>query len=266
MSSAEARRRREEKILANAGNRMKFISGEKVAINEEEASAKNKPAVIENVAGNDSSSSSSAAPMITPEKKAEIPRWEQKHVSSASAVTVTRELSEDLLAKLEKTEQMAVEAPKAAADPNIQARVKSLLQTKQSRSIWRNLKYDSLLSSLAAIYLGYLSGLSNGDFIRDNLWLPFGSIMLFALFLRVLLSVSLTRLRLVPSKSANQQPGFFMSAIASRIPVLGEAYSRISSVSGYFKDSYDDMMLFIFAHGLTAALAAVREEEEQFVS
>jgi hypothetical protein len=272
--AAEAARKRREKLLARAEDRMKLVSGEKkVAI---ASSPVSDAPQIEAATTTTTETASSEVP-VTPVKEDNRPRWEKKWESNVSAVAEKREIPQAFLNRLEVTEKMAVEAPRAQVDPS--SGPKNVPVMKSSSMPFSKVRLDSLLTSITAAYLGYMSGSTNGEFISQNIWLPMGSFLLFALLFRVIISTSLTKSKLMkPQNNASSQGWLF--TMLKFFPAVAAIANKLSAASGYMKDSYDDMMLFVFAHGLASSMVVSRmvaakvagggmqgeEVEQEFVS
>jgi len=275
MSDAQEKARiRRERLLAKAEERMKFAAGEiksldvvdtppvPSAVLVDEQTTPSKP--VEDAKSGDAEPAQPGSPSAEP-KQAPVtstptqdtrPKWERAREQNLSAVKEKREISEETLKQLEVTEKMAVEAPRAE-DTLSGKRPKRVFKAP---SVLSNIKLDSLLTSVFVLILGYLSGTSNGVFVSDNVWLPFGSLLFFALLLRVILSVSLQKVGLVRPVASNAGGGGMLDMAMGFIPApFKDVISKFRMASGYFKDSYDDMMLFVFAHGLSSRLIAQQQ-------
>lgn len=269
--AAEAARKRREKLLAKADARMKLVSGEKVELNPPATPSTPQPALSGEPSSPAAASAAAVASptttvgggadTVTPVKEDTRPRWEKKWEQNVAAVTEKREVPAELLSKLDVTQSMAVEAPRAAAAAAELPKHVPVMSLS-SRLPFGKVRLDSLLTSLTAIWLGCMSGMTNGRFITQNIWLPFGSFLLFALLFRVLLSTSLRRLNLVKPQPAVSSGGMLSTALAFLPRPITALLSNVSMVSGFVKDSYDDMMLFVFAHGLASMTIMAKLQTE----
>lgn len=274
----EKAKRRQEKLAAKFDARMKFVAGEVKTLEEPESSASALPATpsTEQKSNGENSISDktpeansggkegelSSEQQIPAVSEPEKPKWEKKWEQSLSAVKTKVELSADTLASLDVTAKMAVEAPRA--QQALSSRSTPVTNPTKSRSF--NLKLDSILATILVLFLGIMSGTTNGMFIVDNVWLPMGSFLIFAVLIRVILSASLSRLGLISSKSRTEQSagggGMIDMAISFLPPAIKELVRNFKMVSGVFKDSYDDMLLFCFAHALASRFATAKVGEQ----
>jgi len=284
--AAEAARKRREKLLAKAEARMKLVSGENVSLAESapspSSSATLQPASVSTPtkveSGNESTLEAAESPAPAPVVVDNRPKWERAREQNVAAVTERREISADVLNKLDVTQSMAVEAPRAAAAAAERPKHVPVV-SRTSMMPFGKMRLDSFLSSVTAIGLGYMSGVTNGAFIAENIWLPLGSFLLFALLFRVILSTSLRRMNLLKPQPVASSGGMLSTALKFLPPPISALMSNVTALTGYFKDSYDDMMLFVFAHGLASTILSAQmhaasamkaagggEEDPEFVS
>jgi len=278
---AEQAELRRQRILAKSSDRMRYVSGEIKSLEATEQPPVHVPAPFENeiiveqavlveeqqpgermplaktLTSEFESPQKPSAEVQEPQAAAKPsdtrPRWELKWEQDVSVVKDKKEISEETIKSLEVTANLAVEAPRAAATLS---QKKNVVVTDRPSSMFSNVKLDSLLTTLLVIYLGVMSGITSGVFVYDNLWLPLGSFLLFALLMRVIISISFKRLGLVrPARASESDSGGMLSTALKFVPPpFSDLIKSFQTVSGYFKDSYDDMMLFVFAHGVTSRL------------
>lgn len=233
-ATEEAAARRRERLLAKANTRMGVVTGE-IKTPKREVEDADKSVVEDNTA------------------KEDVPRWQRKWESDSNTISEKRALSEEVLKNLEITEKMAVEAPKAAAA----AKETPVIVLRKSKAfVPKNL--DGLLTTIVCAGLGYLSAITNGSFIRDHLYLPLGTFLLFAFLVRLISAASLKRLKLQPPTRASGGGELFSLATLAKFlpPAVSSAFTSIARYARFAKDANDDMMVFIFAHGLTTILMA----------
>ena len=251
----EAARKRREKILARGAERLKIVSGEQSReVQPETSTPPSKTSETENPTMSPSTARDAeivTSPVIMKEDR---PNWEKKYQKDLATITQKREISEDILSRLDVTQQMAVEAPKAVAETSMPTSATILNGKHTSTSSKFPIKLDSLLTLITMCSIGFLSGLSNGEFVSQNLWLPFGSFVFFALFVHVVLSFSLTRLKLTSQKVDLSSNWWISTAVKFLPPQFSSLIQNVMFTLGLMKESHDDMLVFVFAHGLSSTI------------
>ncbi|KAH9261160.1 hypothetical protein BASA81_000864 [Batrachochytrium salamandrivorans] len=231
---------REARLLAKAELRMKVVNGEvKLDPPKEDEIASDKVAATD----------------VDSTVKDNRGRWERRW-EETSAQSEVREVSPEFLSKLDVTAEMAVEAPKSQV--SAEEELAAIRKINQKLGLGQQKKWEvdlgAVLTSLVLVGLGLASGWSNGLLV-ENIWLPLGSLVGFALVLRLVTVTSLQRLGLGrPARQQQQQEeGNWMVKMALQFlppPLSGLLATGMNAV-GYVKDSNDDMLLFVFVHGVT---------------
>lgn len=248
MSSVEeAARRRREKILARQEQRNQLLSGGRTA--DEPPSDPTAP-VVEATDKADKADEVQAQ-VEADTQKDDRPIWEKKYERNLASAPAQREIPASFLDKLDVTDSMAVHAPKAQGE-----QFTSPIVLEEPRfSVQLNYSSEGLLTCAAVTAIGVLSGMTNGDFIVENLYLPMGRMLAFILMLRVLSSVTLGRLGLAGiDRSKAELPWLVNMGLKFLPPQVGDAVTQISKILGFVKNSTDDLLLFVFIHGITSSL------------
>lgn len=238
--SAEKKKlEREARLLAKAELRMKVVNGE----------------VKLDVPKQDETEVAATATDVDSTVKDNRGRWERRW-EETSAQSEVREVSPEFLSKLDVTAEMAVEAPKSQV--SAEEELAAIRKINQKLGLGHKRKWDvdwgAALTSLVLVGLGLASGWSNGLLV-ENLWLPLGSLVGLALVLRLVVVASLGRLGLgrPAHQQQQQEEGNWMVKMALQFlppPLSGLLATGMNAV-GYVKDSNDDMLLFVFVHGVT---------------
>lgn len=240
--SAEKKKlEREARLLAKAELRMKVVNGEvKLELPKQDET---EVAATATAADVDSTVKDNRG------------RWERRW-EETSAQSEVREVSPEFLSKLDVTAEMAVEAPKSQV--SAEEELAAIRKINQKLGLGHKRKWDvdwgAALTSLVLVGLGLASGWSNGLLV-ENLWLPLGSLVGLALVLRLVVVASLGRLGLgrPAHQQQQQEEGNWMVKMALQFlppPLSGLLATGMNAV-GYVKDSNDDMLLFVFVHGVT---------------